>query len=196
MLIYGFTYNQSVFSLSYQVATFRRTIVFFVISLTFLSAFLFLKFKPQAAMSDTVEGPPVQKILLGIAALFLMFYALSDAFFVLKSKYFQKQVDFDRSNLYIRRKNEVVTIPLEKFTEVFYSMGGRTTVRGAFCKYDIRYMTYDEENELSISVFYKMRENLVLFEKRVKERNPLVMIRTWDSGSEWLRRLFFGTKNS
>ena len=167
-------------TLTYQGATFKRSLISLAIAIAALLCFLFIKFKPDIPPPGAVAGPPLAKIALGMTIAFALIASISDAWFVLDCTFFQKQVDCDEDNLYVIRKKEVTIIPLSSISFVRLTNWGSKGVRGSSSIYVVGYQDSDgRSKELDITLFLKMGKNFDLFEKRVQAKNPTAEIKNW-----------------
>jgi hypothetical protein len=184
-------------TLTYQGATFNRSLISLAIAVVSLLCFVFLKFKPEIPLPGAVAGPPLRKLALGMIIAFALISSISDALFVLDYKYFQKQVDCDKNNLYVIRKSGETVIPFSSISSVRLSNWGSKGVRGSSYIYIVGYQATDgRPKELDITLFLKMGKNFDLFEQWVQAKNPSAEIKNWSASIDPIVRLFRKKKDN
>ena len=184
-------------TLTYQGATFQRSLIYLAIAIASLLCFLFIKFRPEIPLPGAVAGPPLAKIALGMTIAFSLIASISDALFVLDCKFFQKQVDCDENNLYVIRKSGETTIPFSSISFVRLTNSGSKGVRGSSYIYVVGYQDSDgRSKELDITLFLKMGKNFDLFEKRLQTKNPAAEIKNWSTSIDPIIRFFRKKKDN
>ena len=173
--------------LSYEGATFRRSLIFLLLALALLLAFQLVHFPKHAPAQVPVGGPSLAKILLGFAIIFIFLFGIADGAFVTGQRLFARKISFDDFNLYVTRKSTERVIPLANIHAIFLTAASmRTPTRGALSVYRITYAQDRGEEKLYLKVYPKMNSQFNQFTLRVKELNPEVQIRQWAASLDWL----------
>ena len=184
-------------TLTYQGATFHRSLTSLAIAVVSLLCFFYIKFKPEIPPPGEMGGPPLGKLALGAIIAFSLITSIMDALFVLDYKFFQKQVACDEDNLYVIRKSGETVIPFPSISSVRLSSWGGKDIRGSFSIYIIEYLAPDgRSKELDITLYLTMGKNFGLFQECLQAKNPSVEIQNWSTSIGPFVRLFRRKKNN
>jgi hypothetical protein len=173
--------------LSYEGATFRRSLIFLLLALALLFTFELVNFPKHVSAPAQAGAPSLAKILLGFAIIMLFLFGIADGLFVTGQRLFVRKVSFDDFNLYITGKSAERAIPLACIHDIFLTAAIiRTPTRGALSVYRITFSQDQGEQKLYVKVYPKTNRQFNQFSLRVRELNPEVQIRQWATSLDWL----------